>query len=260
LITIAIARFIFFRLTHGTNPDRVVKFSVLPPGSTHFAAFDTAVISPDARSIAVTATDDSGESQLWERPLAAVEPHRLDRTEGAQFPFWSPDSRTIAFFANGKLQRIEAAGGAPNTICDAASGRGGSWNRAGTILFAPSPESALFQVPATGGRANPVTNLNKSTSELSHRWPSFLPDDRHFVYSIHKSQPEKSGVYAGVLDSKLSTLLLRGESNATYVNKQGTGYLVFTRGNNLLTQPLDSQKLILSGEPQPIAQYVAHSQ
>jgi eukaryotic-like serine/threonine-protein kinase len=193
-------------------------------------------------------------------PLGCSGTARLDRTEGAEFPFWSPDSRTIAFFANGKLQRIEAAGGTPNTICDAPNGRGGSWNRAGTIIFLPSPESPLFQVPATGGHANPVTSVNKSSGELSHRWPSFLPDGRHFVYSIHNSQAEKSGVFAGVLDSKLSTLLLRDESNAMYINKYGAGSLVFARGNSLLTQPLDAEGLILSGEPQPIAQYVAHAQ
>lgn len=258
-LLIAIAVFVVVHLRDRRKQDQLVKFALVPPGATRFGIFDTAAVSPDGHRIAFTATDDSGETQLWERPLDAVESHRLDGTEGAEFPFWSPDSRAIAFFANGKLKRIEADRGAPSTICDAPNGRGGSWNRAGTILFSPSPDSVLFQVPSAGGQARPVTDLDKSRGEFSHRWPSFLPDGRHFVYSIHNGQPEKSGVYAGVLDSKQRTLLVPGESNASYAGGQATGYLVFARGSTLFSQPLDPEGLTLSGEPQPIAEYVTHA-
>lgn len=161
-------------------PDRPVTFTLLPPEGTRFAEFDTLAVSPDGRTLAFTATSSSGDQYLWVRPLDREQPHRLDDTAGASFPFWSPDASTIGFFMNGKLKRIDASGGPAQTICDAPGGRGGSWSPSGIIVFAPTSDSSLFQVPAGGGAPKLVTKLNPSRNELTHRRPSFLPDGAPF--------------------------------------------------------------------------------
>src|SRR5579872_7578258 len=106
----------------------------------------------------------------------------LEGTEGASMPFWSPDSRFIGFFADGKLKKIEASGGAPLALADAPAGRGGTWNRDGTILFTPFFSTPVFRVSVAGGVATPVTTLNRNSNESTNRWPYFLPDGRHFLY------------------------------------------------------------------------------
>ncbi len=233
---------------------RLIKLTLLPPDKTSFGAI---AVSPDGRRVAFTATDASGKTQLWVRPLDALAAQPLAGTEGARHPFWSPDSRWIGFSAEGKLQKIEAAGGPPQRLASAPP-YGGAWSRDGVIVFAPSFNSPLMEVPAAGGEPKPVTQMDASRQEISHRWPQFLPDGRHFLYFIHSGQPERQGIYLGSLDSKEmgakeKTRLLATDSSAAYA---GPGYLLFVRERALMAQRFDTGKLELSGEAFPVAEPV----
>ena len=116
-------------------------------------------------------------------------------------PFWSPDSRFIGFFAQGKLKKIDASGGSPQTLCDAPAGNGGTWNREGVIVFAPNREGVLARVSAAGGIPAAVTALDRRRQETAHLWPQFLPDGRHFLYLALSGQRENRGLYVGSLGS-----------------------------------------------------------
>jgi Tol biopolymer transport system component/DNA-binding winged helix-turn-helix (wHTH) protein len=244
------------------SEDRLITFTLLPPEGTRLGEFDSLAVSPDGRRLALTATDSAGETQLWVRRLDALSAKRLDGTAGALFPFWSPDSRAIGFFANGKLKTIDASGGQPKMICDAASGRGGSWSRKGVIVFAPLLNSPVFQVSSAGGEAKRVTALDGSRQELSHRWPVFLPDGKHFLYRVHSGEPKQaSAIYIGTVDSGRSTLLLEHASNAEYASgESGNGYVLFVRDGTLMGQTFDASRLKLKGESFPVAERVAFTQ
>jgi len=233
---------------------RVIKFTLQPPDKTTFGAL---AVSPDGSRVAFTTRDASGKTQLWVRPLEALAAQPLAGTEGASYPFWSPDSRSIGFFAEGKLKKIEASGGLAQTIADAPRGRGGAWSRDGLIVFAPSSTGLLMQVPAAVGEPKPATQMDASRQETSHRWPQFLPDSRRFLYLIWSGQPEHQGIYLGSLDSKEKTRLVATDSSAAYAGPaSGPGYLLFVRERALLAQSFDPGKLELSGEAFPAAEPV----
>src|SRR5262249_25153263 len=134
-------------------------------------------ISPDGRNLAFAAGGPEGKSFLWLRSLGSILAQRLDRTEGAEFPFWSPDGQSVGFFADSKLKRVDLSSGSPQTICDAAGSAGGTWNREGSIVFAGT--AGLMRVPAGGGSPTPTTIVDQSRGEGFHTWPQFLPDGRH---------------------------------------------------------------------------------
>jgi Tol biopolymer transport system component len=186
------------------------------------------------------------------RSLDALDARPLEGTEGASYPFWSPDSRSIGFFADGKLKRIDVSGGPSVTLCDAFNGRGGTWNRDDVIVFAPEPGGPLFRVGAGGGEPGRLTK----TESGGHRHPSFLPDGRHFLYVnlVSTARPE---VWLGELDSTESRRLLVADSNAIYAEP---GELLFVREDTLLRQPFDLNSLALTGDPMPIAEQVAVGQ
>jgi eukaryotic-like serine/threonine-protein kinase len=210
-------------------------------------------LSPDGRSLAYVATTPEGKALIWVRPIDSLQAQPLAGTEGAGFPFWSPDSRFIGFFAGGKLKKIEASGGPPLTLCDAPTGRGGAWNREGIILFTPSVSSPLHRVSVAGGAATPITTLDASRNEASHRWPSFLPDGRHFLYvagsSFTPRDTPSNSLLVGSLDSKESKLLFHTHANAIY----GSGHILFLRQNTLMAQPFDPKRLELTGDAFPVA-------
>ena len=135
---------------------------------------------------------------LWMRALENLDGQILSRTEDASFPFWSPDGRTIGFFSDGKLKKVDLSGAPPQTLCDAAGGHGGTWSRDGVIVFAPTLTGPLFKVPATGGTPMPVTELNTTEGEIAHRHPFFLPDGDHFLYTAISAKQGQSAVYVGV--------------------------------------------------------------
>src|SRR5262249_47622819 len=139
----------------------------------------------------------------WVRPLDSLAAQPLAGTDGASYPFWSPDSASVGFFADGRLKRVDIAGGTPQVLANAPIGRGGAWNREGTIIFSRSTTEGLFKVSATNGEPVAVTRLE--TGQISHRFPNFLPDGRHFIY-FAQARPVQ-GVYAGSLDGGPSKLL-----------------------------------------------------
>ena len=233
-----------------------VRFFVSAPDKTSFesgvtpgiAGFMGGSISPNGRRLAFTAKDESGKVMLWVRALDTLTAQPLPGTEGAGLPFWSPDTRSIGFFAQGKLKKISVEGGPPQTLCDALNGRGGSWNRDGVIVFAPNQNVPLNRVPSAGGEAVAVTKL--MPQQTGHRFPSFLPDGKHFLYFTQQS----ADIFIGSLDSVAGQRLLAADSPAVYALP---GYVLFIRQGTLLAQAFDAKKLHLDGEPVPIAEQVA---
>ncbi len=220
---------------------------------TTVAATNHVVISPDGSSLAFIA-EGEGKQLLWVRLLRAAEAQPLAGTEGAYYPFWSPDSKFIGFFARGKLKKVEASGGVVQTLCDAAYGRGGSWNRDGVILFTPGIHDVIYRVPDGGGQLVAVTKAKKEGVFAGGRWPYFLPDGRHFLYVGMEGDDPKGKVYVASLDSSEAKLVVDENSGAAYAN----GYLFFTKDGNLVAQPFDPDRLILSGNPVPVATNVEY--
>jgi eukaryotic-like serine/threonine-protein kinase len=206
------------------------------------------VISPDGKNI-VFAARAEGKNQLFLRSLDKLKPQPISGTEEGTFPFWSPDSRSIAFFADGKLKRADLAGGPPVTICDAPVGRGGSWSNNGTIVFSPTFTEALLQVPATGGTPTAATKL--SDKYTTHRWPWFLPDGHHFLYLAANHAATNSpttAVFWASLDGKDNKLLFTSPSNAIYAS----GHVLYVRDNTLMAHPFDGSSGQLQGEAVPL--------
>lgn len=214
------------------------------------------VLSPDGRRLAMVASDSTGRSMLWVRPLDSRVAQALGGTEGATYPFWSADSRFIAFLAQNKLKTIGIAGGEVVTLCDASFESTGAWNRDDVILFTPRGNSPLFRVSASGGTTTPVTTLETASGDVQHSFPFFLPDGRHFLYFVVGSQASRTvprGVYVGALDSTAPGKLIEpGGSNAKYAN----GYLLFLRNGALLAQPFDVGRLELQGTPASLVDHV----
>ena len=234
----------------------VFRFTLTPPENTIFAG-QVPIISPDGQRAAFVVRDSSGGTLIWVRPLSSLVATSLTGTAEAAYPFWSPDSRFLGFFQNGKLKKIEATGGPTQTIADAPAGRGGIWSSAGIIVFSPFSTSGLQQVSQAGGTPTELTKLDSTRKEDSHRWPCFLPDGRHFVYLGRSTQEENNGIFLGSLDSKDKTLLLHVSSNAVFAS---SGYLLFVRERSLMAQQFNADKGELSGEAFPIAEDVGFDQ
>jgi len=230
-------------------PDQA-QFSVQAPLG---ATFGTIRVSPDGRHIAFTAATQDAKSALWIRPMNSVIPTLLAGTDGAAFPFWSPDSRAVGFFARGTLSTIAISGGTPHVVCDAPVGRGGSWSRDGIILFAPGRESAIHRVPAEGGVPTAVTEVARPL-ERGHMWPEFLPDGKHFLYLSDSAQNEGHGVYVAALDAPAPKRVLSDASNVAFTTD---GYLLFARERRLVAQRFDTNRFELMGDPVAVVESVA---
>jgi eukaryotic-like serine/threonine-protein kinase len=234
-----------------------LRFQVVPPEKT---TLDDVAISPDGLTLAFTASDLSRTAHLWLRPLDSAAAQLVPGTDDASYPFWSPDSRQIAFFAEGKLKKTTISRDPPQTLCEAAYGRGGAWSPSGVIVFGPSTSSGLWRVSADGGKAEPLTELDVARDETAHYWPTFLPNGRHFLLTIRSARRENSGIYVGSTDAKVRTRLLGDLSNGSVVTSaDGTTYLVFARGETLMAQPFDLGTLHLSSKPQLVADHVGNS-
>lgn len=214
-------------------------------------------VSPDGRHIAFVARARSA-NQIWLRPVATLDATPMPGTEGGAYPFWSPDSRSIGFFADGKLKIVQIAGGPPIVVADAPFGNGGSWSRENVILFAPGPsQTGLLRVSSAGGSPTVATTLDKTAGEDVHRWPHFLPDGRHFFYTAvtgpccPASTP--SVIRLGSLDSASADVtLFEAESSASYAS----GHVIFAHDETLMARPFDLEARQLRGEAFPLAERV----
>jgi hypothetical protein len=204
------------------------------------------ILSPDGGSIIFAAGND-----LWDRSLRNGTERILPGAHGGYFPFWSPDSSSIGFFADGKLKTLDLATNAVRTLCDAPSARGGSWGSSGIILFTPNVRDVIYQIPTTGGNPAAVTTID-TKYHTTHRWPYFLPDGQHFLYlatNHSASKAEQNGIYVASLDGKLNRFLITSLAGAAFAQNR----FLFARDFALYAQPFDLNKFVLTGSPAALA-------
>lgn len=255
LLAFVFAGLYFRQVRQGETTEQPVRFFAVPPDQVVLYPAPPA-ISPDGKMLAFVGIDADGKRRLWVRPLSSLAAEPVPGTEGAVSPFWSPDSRSLGFFAGGKLMRSDLNGAPPQILCDASTDARplGTWNRQALILFNSYDRRVLFQVPANGGSARPVTLIDASRHEIFHLWPQFLPDDRHFIYLVQSALPENTGIYAGSLDSKDKKRLVNVSSLPAYAGlPSGRGYLLFMHAATLMAQAFDPRKLEMEGEASPVA-------
>ena len=256
VLLITTAAFAYLYLRHPSPSAESLSFSILAPDKSVFS--DSAAVSPNGRQIALTITDPDGVTSLWVRPMESLSMKKLGGTEGALFPFWSPDSKYLGFFASGKLKKIDANGGPPQVLADAsADARGGTWAADGTILFSPTTTSPLLRVSSNGGSTTEVTKLNADIRQSSHRWPQFLPDGRHFIYFGRGEATVAQGIYLGSLDGMEPKFIISTTVLARYAPAaDAEGKLLFIRDGTLMSTRFDLGKFEVSGDATPIAEGV----
>jgi len=203
-----------FRGSEGAQPSR---FTIPQPDDVFLNNENVSpMLSPDGRSLAFVTFDSTSKTQIWLRNFESTVAKPIAGTKGVERTvFWSPDSRQICFNAENKLKRIPVTGGDAEVVCPVTSARGGSWNRDGVMLIAPNPNSGIYRVAAGGGDPQPVTVLDTTRGETSHRYPQFLPDGRHFLFTVLPARAGKFDTYLGLLDSPKRTLLLSAGTGAT---------------------------------------------
>jgi eukaryotic-like serine/threonine-protein kinase len=246
LALLLIASVIWWRASRPA--ERTEYFSAPLP----FSARDLAV-SPNGHTVAVVGRDSERKNLLWIYEPGAPQAKAIPNTEGANFPFWSPDGKSLGFFADGRLKRLDLSGGPVQTLCEAPTGRGGTWNKDGVIVFTPSGELGfgLYRIAASGGTPSQITFPDREHAEDSHRWPVFLPDGNHFLYLAMDLSGQKvlNSIYVGALNSNERHFITQARANSAYV---APGYLLFYRDQTLFAQRFDANKLALSGEATPL--------
>ncbi|HSE42910.1 MAG TPA: protein kinase [Acidobacteriota bacterium] len=236
---------LFFRSLSKTpspeTPSSVQRLSIVLPENT---ILNSSAISPDGQHLAYIINGTTGFSNLWLRSMDSTQAQEIPGTEDATLPFWSPDSRSIAFFTETELKKWTIGGGPPEILCNVDIAKGGTWNQYGDILFATRGSEGLYRISARGGEITPATTIDVSR-EGRHAFPQFLPDGRHFFYMIRGGK----GVYIGSLDSKIKKLIFPESIPVRYIDP---GYLLFPRNNKLMVQHFDKNRLELTGEATPI--------
>lgn len=228
-----------------------VRFDITTPEAADPFLLPSVALSPDGRRILFVA-DSDGQPHVWLRAINSLSARPLAGTGGAHYPFWSPDGRSVAFYADGFLKRLDLDGGLVRTLAKAVVGIGGTWSRDGVILFVRNPASAIARVSADGGPAVDVTRLD--AGQVGHTFPHFLPDGKRFLYYVTAS-PDSRGIHLGQLDGLSSRRLLDADTGGVYTNR----HLLFVRQTNVLAQEFDAERLELKGSPFQIADgvYVA---
>jgi serine/threonine protein kinase len=248
---VAAAVFAAAWLTTPSDPPALIRTAINHPQDSRFVSMGDyagpVTISPDGKSLAFITIEGSLRRKLYVRDLEATEARFLAGTEDACFPFWAPDGRSIGYFTDTHLMRVELAGGLPITICEAINGRGGTWNQDDVILFSPDYQAGLFRVSASGGAPVAVTRVD-TTYHSTHRWPEFMPDGKHFVFvAAHHdvSRNKNYGLYFGSLDGVEPRRLLPIGATAVYSG----GYLLYLRENTLMAAAFDPEAGEFSGDP-----------
>jgi Tol biopolymer transport system component len=250
LLLVALAALAWVHFREGPPAERSLRFPMPLPAK---AQLQSLAVSPDGRHVAIAVRQET-TTKLWIHSLDALEPRELAAAEGATYPFWSPDSRYIGFFAHGKLQKMTVDGGPPQVLCDAPDGRGGAWSKDGVIVFAPALNTGLEKVPAVGGVPVKVTQ-----TKADHRFPILLPDGRHFLYVVSVDTADKNGIFLGSLDGQAPRKILADLSSVLYVPPLAGsrfGHLLFQRDDTLMAQPFDDRGLGFAGELFPVAQRI----
>jgi eukaryotic-like serine/threonine-protein kinase len=254
LLGVAAGVLAFVHFREAPPSERLLRYTVAAPENSQVHSF---AVSPDGRFVVISAVV-SGKRHLWLRPLDALQAQPLAFTEDASYPFWSPDSRFIGFFAEGKLKKVAASGGPSQSLCDVPVFLGGSWNRDDMIVFSPAGAGnsiAIQRVSAAGGVPTDVT---RTKGDYRHPW--FLPDGRHFLYVARGSSPEKNGVYVSSLDGKENRRVLADVSSAVFAPPTvGThiGHLLFIRESTLMARPFDARSAQTAGDVFPVAEAVS---
>ena len=233
-----------------------IRFSVAPPTDVSVLAggVNVGAVSPDGRRVVLpVAPRAGGPVRLAIRAFDTDSFQELPGTDGANSPFWAPDSRFIGFLAEGKLKRIDVAGGPPQVVCEASGLGGGTWNRESVIVFSGG-SGPLFRVDADGGMPTPLTKLDPKRHETAHRHPWFLPDGRHFLYAATATSTDTT-VYVGSLDREMKVPVVQSDTGAIFAE----GYLLFVRQDTLLAQPFDPSRLETSGDPAVVAQNISNT-
>jgi eukaryotic-like serine/threonine-protein kinase len=233
------------------KPAPLVRFDIAPP--PEIATMDVPRISPDGRLLAFDATDLEGKARIWIRPLNSLMAQPLAGTDGGARPFWSPDSRYLAFIAEGVMKKVDVTGGPPTKICDAPGGSDGTWSSEGVILWDGTGNDPLYRVPAAGGARAVAVALDTAKKETSVGWPQFLPDGKHYLYLVTGEKPEDAAYWIGSIDSKEKTKLAPAQ---TLVQYAPPGYLLFVRDRTLVAQPFDARALKITGEAVPLAEKI----
>lgn len=243
----AATAFMLPRIGGREPPAPPMRFTVTAPAGLLISdSANASAISPDGLWLACTVADSSGDSRLWLRALDDLAFRPLPGTENALIPFWSPDSRWLGFFSDGRLKKVAIAGGAPEVICAAPDPRGATWGQGGDIVFAPTTAGPLYRVAADGGEAVEILRPDAERKETAFRFPEFLPDGKHFTFVVLPRRPNGYEVHLGTLGSNERTLLTNSESAAAYV---APGHLLLSRNGRLQAQPFDLRSLKLTGKP-----------
>jgi serine/threonine protein kinase len=240
---------------------RTIRFAIPPPENQSYPVISNTPsflsVSPDGTKLAFVAVDSNSHSLLWLRDLASQTAEPLPGTDDAGAPFWSPDSRFIAFSDNSSLKKVAVSGGPAETIAASPAYGGGTWNRDGVILFAAQTfGGAIFRVPSEGGTPTPVTSPD-TAHQFGNAWPTFLPDGRHFLYLARSPNLDSGAINVGSLDSKETKVLLKVNSSGLY---SPPGYLLFGRAGTLFAQPFDADRQELKGDAVPVAQGLQFNQ
>jgi eukaryotic-like serine/threonine-protein kinase len=236
--------------TRPASKNGLLRFSIVPPEHIVLNGQSaSAAISPDGRTIVFCGIDSAGNTRLWLRPLETLDTQELAGTDNATLPFWSPDSRFVGYFADGKLRKVPVNGGAVEALCDAPDGRGGTWSKDGVILFAPVAAGPLERVSADGGEATVIARPDSAHGETALRFPEFLPDGKHYLFVSLPPHHNRLDTFVGELGSSRRVLLTTAGSLPWY---DAAGYLIYVRGDRLVAQKFDAGSRKITGSPMPL--------
>jgi Tol biopolymer transport system component len=257
LIAIALAIGFVLRAPKPPPPLQAMRLSaeIGVDASLYTAAGPAAILSPDGTRLVLVAVGADQRRRIYVRSLDQFQATALSGTENASYPFFSPDGQWIGFFADGKLQKISVQGGAAVTLCDVPNARGGSWGDDGTIVFTPDNRVALSKVSSAGGTPQPLTTLDRQTSEITQRWPQVLPGSKAvlFTSSTHGNNYEDAGIAVYAIASGQRKTVQRGGFSARYLP---SGHVVYMHEGTLFAVPFDLQRLEVTGQPAPILEGV----